>query len=129
MQRRLSELSRKAPKFAAAGTRRMVVEKHAMRVAALAALEGHRDDLSAFSVVAKARRIRHADEFEFDQRLLDLQRLGNQFAQFLRIGPVSDDEEFPIDETIGAQRISRTGERHGKSPRPHIIFLYGGSSR
>jgi len=107
----------------------MVVEKHAMRVAAFAALEGHRDDLAAFSVVAEARRIRHADEFEFDQRFLDLQRLGDQFAQFLRIGPVGDDEVFAIDETVWPYWIGRTRERHGKSPRPHITFFHGDSSR
>jgi hypothetical protein len=96
-----------------------------MRVAAFAALEGHRDDLAAFGVIAEARRIRHADEFEFDQRLLDLQRLGDQFAQFLQIGSVSNDKIFAIDETVRPHRIGRIGERHGKSPRPHITFFHG----
>jgi len=102
----------------------MIVEKHAMRVTAFAALEAHRDDLTALGIVAETGRIRHADEFEFDQRLLDLQRLGDQLAQFLRIGSVSDDKEFPIDETVRPDRIGRTRQRHGKSPRPHITFLH-----
>jgi hypothetical protein len=127
MQRRLGELFRKAPEFAAACDRRMIVEKHAVRIAAFAALEGHRDDLAALGVVAEARGIRHADEFEFDQRLLDLQRLGDQFAQFLRIGSVGDDEVFAIDETVRPHRIGRTRERHGKSPRLHITFLHSDS--
>jgi len=33
-----------------------------------------------------------------------LQQLRNKLAQFPRIGPVSDNEVFPIDETIGADR-------------------------
>ena len=51
-----------------------------MGVAALAALERDRDHLSALSVVAEAGRIRHANEFEFDQRLLDLERPRNNLA-------------------------------------------------
>jgi hypothetical protein len=100
-----------------------------MRVAAFAALKGHRDDLAALGIVAEAGRIRHSDEFKFDQGLFDLQRLRHKLAQFLRIGPVSDNEEFAIDETVRPYRIGRTRERHGKSPRPHITFLHSDSSR
>src|SRR5262247_4901265 len=83
-QRRLRELLWKAPKLASAGDGRMVVEKHAMGVAALAALERDRDHLSALGVVAEAGRIRHADEFELDQWLVDLERLRNELAQLPR---------------------------------------------
>src|SRR5262245_14144393 len=75
LQRRLCELLGKAPEFASAGDGRMIVEKHAMGVAALAALERDRDHLSALGVVAEAGRIRHADEFELDKRVIDLERL------------------------------------------------------
>ena len=71
------ELLRKAPELAAAGDRRIVVQEHAMRIAALAGpAKRHRDDLAGLGVVAEAGRIRHADELVFDQRsLVDLERL------------------------------------------------------
>ncbi len=75
----------------------MVVEKHAVGVAALAAPERDRDDLSAFGVVAEAGRVRHADELELHQRLVDLKRLRHELAQLLRIGPVGDDQIFAVD--------------------------------
>src|SRR5687767_7903914 len=52
-QRGARELLRKTPQLASAGDWRMVVEKHAVRVAALTAAERDRDDLSAFRVVAE----------------------------------------------------------------------------
>src|SRR4029453_5818941 len=104
--RRLRELLGKPPKLAPAGDGRMVVEKHAMGVAALAALERDRDHLSALGVVAEAGRIRHADEFELDQRLVDLERLRNELAQLPRIRAVRDDEKFAMIEPIWPDRIS-----------------------
>ena len=58
----------------------MVVQEHAVGVAALAAAEGNGDDLPALGIVAKAGGIRHADEFELDQRLLEFERLRNDGA-------------------------------------------------
>jgi hypothetical protein len=52
-QTRLCQLLWKTPKFAPAGDRRVVVQEHAVRIAALAAAKHYRDDLSAFGVVAK----------------------------------------------------------------------------
>src|ERR1700733_6402691 len=112
MQRRLGKLFRKAPQFTAAGNRRMVVQKHAVGVAALPALKRNRDHLPALGVVAEAGRIRHADELELHQRLADLQRLRNEFAKLLWIGPVSDNQELAIDEAVRSNRIGRTGEWH-----------------
>src|SRR4029077_12344548 len=62
-QRRLRQFLRKAPELAATGDWPLVVEEHAVRVAALAAAEGDGDHLPAFGVIAEAVRIGHADEF------------------------------------------------------------------
>src|SRR5258708_2218631 len=69
-QDRVCELFRESPEFASASDRSLVVKKHAMTVAALAAAEGNRNHLASLRVVAKARRIRHAHEFVFNQRLV-----------------------------------------------------------
>jgi hypothetical protein len=66
----------KAPKLASASDRRIVVQEHAMRIAALAAAERHRNHLAGFGVIAEAGRVRHADKLVFDNRLIDLQRSG-----------------------------------------------------
>jgi hypothetical protein len=81
----------KPPQLAAARDRRMIVEEHAMGIAALASLERDRNDLSALRVIAESGRIRHAEELKFHQRLFDLQRFGHQLAQLLRIGAICDD--------------------------------------
>ena len=62
------ELFRKALEFAAACDRRMIVKKHAVRIAAFAALEGHRNDLAAFGVT------RLADNAMSGPRLADIER-------------------------------------------------------
>src|SRR5262245_54872058 len=108
----------------------MVVEKHAMGVAALAALERDRDHLSALGalaalgVVAEAGRIRHADEFEFDQRLLDLERLRNNLAQLPRISAVGDDEKLTMVKSIWPDRISRTRQWHRERPLAHFTLFH-----
>src|SRR5262249_29071202 len=75
VQRRIGELLRKAPKLAPARDRRLVVEEHAMGVAALAAAEAYRNDLSGLGIVAEAGGIRHADELVLDDRLVHFERL------------------------------------------------------
>lgn len=120
-ERWVGELLGKAPQLASAGDRRMVVEKHAVGVAALAASEGDRDDLPAFGVVAKAGRVRHANELEFDQRLAHLKRLRHKVAQFLRIG---DDQILPVAEAIWAGREGRAGQGHGECARPDGILVH-----
>src|SRR5262249_43509935 len=114
----------KAPELAPAGDGRMVVEKHAMGVAALAALERDWDHLSALGVVAEAGRIRHANEFELDQRLVDLERLGNELAPLPRIRAVRDDEKFAMIEAIWSDRKSRTRQRHRERPLSHVLFFH-----
>src|ERR1700730_5279035 len=68
-QRWLCQLFRKAPQFTTARDRPFVVQEHAVRVAAPSAAERDGYHLAALGVVAEAVRIRHADEFVFDQRL------------------------------------------------------------
>ena len=91
----------------------MIVEKHAMGVAALAALKRDRNDLSALGVVAEAGRVRHADEFELHQRLIDFERLRHQLPQPLRIGAITDDEKFAIVEAVRADRVGGIQVRSG----------------
>src|SRR5262249_34514398 len=124
LQRRLRELLGKAPEFAPASDGRMVVEKHAMGVAALAALERDRDHLSTLGVVAEASRIRHADELELAQRFVDLERIRNEIAQRRGISSVRDDEKFAMVKSIGPDRISRTCQRHSESPLAHFMLFH-----
>src|SRR5215475_5129170 len=100
------------------------LRNHAMGVAAFAALERDRDHLSALGVVAEAGRIRHADEFELDQRLFDLERLRNELPQLAGIRAVRDDEKFAMIEPIGPDRISRTRQRHRKCPLAHFMLVH-----
>src|SRR5262249_17624604 len=124
-QRGLRQFLWKAPQLASSGDRRIVVQEHTVRIAAFAALEGHRYDLAGFGVIAEAGRIRHADKLIFDDGFIDLQRLGHNRAQFIRISPVSDDEIFPLTEAIGSRRKRGARQRHRKSSRPHTTFLHG----
>src|SRR5215475_11445107 len=100
------------------------LRNHAMGVAALAALERDRDHLSALGVVAEAGRIRHADEFELDQRLVDLERLRHELAQLPRIRAVRDDEKFAMIEPIWPDRISRARQRHRERPLAHFLLFH-----
>src|SRR6516162_2011719 len=100
-----------------------------MRIAALAAAEGHRNHLASFGVIAETGRIRHADKFVFDDGFIDLQWLRHQRAQLVRISPVSDDQIFPLTEAVWSWRKRGARQRHCKSPCPHITFLHGDSSR
>src|ERR1700736_3402728 len=95
------QLLRETPDLAPAGDRRIVVEVHGVDVTAflhhaVLRLETHRDHLAGFGVVAKAGRIRHANELVGDRVAGDLQRLGNCLAQFIDIGAVCDDHELAI---------------------------------
>jgi hypothetical protein len=66
----------------------VIIEEHAMRIAALAALETDPDNLSAFGVIAEAGAIGHTDELELRQGLVDLQGLRHQLPQLLRVAPL-----------------------------------------
>src|SRR6516164_3227297 len=124
VQRRIGQLFRKAPKLAAARDRRLVVEEHAVAVAALAAAEAHRNDLSGFGIVAEAGGIRHADELVLDEGLVHLERLRDDRAQLVRVRSIRNDHEFSVDETIRARRIGRVRQRHGECPRLDLCFLH-----
>ena len=80
-----------------------------MGVAALPAPKRNRDYLPAFGVIAKAVRVRHADEFVFHQRLaaVDIERPGHNRAKLHRIRAVRYDQVFAVDETVRSPRIGR----------------------
>lgn len=80
-QCRLGKLLRKATELAPARDESLIVEEHAVGVAATATTERDRDDLAAIGAVGKAIRIRHADEFIYDERFarIELQRLGTRW--------------------------------------------------
>jgi hypothetical protein len=101
----------------------MIVEKHAMGVVALATIQRHRNHLPTFRVVAESGRIRHPDEFVFDERFFDLERLRHQGAQPLRIGPVGDDQVFAVDEAIRPRWIGGRRQRHRESAFTHFAFF------
>ena len=129
-QRRLRQFLRKAPELAATGDRPLVVEEHAVGVAALAAAEGDGDHLPALGVIAEAVRIRHADEFVFHQRfaLIEFERLGHHRAQLRRIGAIGDDQVFAVDEPVRSGRIGRAGQRHREGALQHLFLLHCGFS-
>src|SRR5215472_12947684 len=120
----MGKLLGKAPQLAPASDGRMVIEKHAMGVAALAALERDWDHLPALGVVAETGRVRHSDELELDERLVDLERLGNELAQLARVRAVRDDEEFAVNEPIWPDRKSRTRQRHRERPLAHFLLSH-----
>ena len=97
-----------------------------MSVAAFVVAEGNGDDLSALGIVTEAGGIRHADEFEIDQRLLEFKRFRNDGAQLVGIRPVGDDHEFAIEKAIRSRRISRAGQRHGKRVFSNVFLFHGG---
>ena len=124
-ERGARKLFGKAPQLASAGNGRVVVEKHAMGVAALAALERNRNDLSAFRVVAEAGRVLHANELELHQRFAHLKRFRDQGAQLVRIGPVGDNQIFAVAEAIRPDRIGRAAQWHCERSCPYCIFVHG----
>src|SRR6516164_4131816 len=109
---RARQLLWEAPDLAPAGDWRVVVEIHGVDVAAFLGhavfrLEAHRNHLARLGVVAKARRIRHADEFVGDSVAGDFQRLRHHLAQPVGVGAVGDDHELTVVESIGTRWIGR----------------------
>ena len=123
-QCRLAQLFRKAPELPAAGNRPLIVQEHAVGVAAPATAERHRDDLAALGIVAETIGIRHADELVLDQRFafVEFERRRNDRSQLRRIGAIGDDQVFAIDETIRSRRIGRVRQRH-RERTPHDFTL------
>src|SRR5262245_59143111 len=97
----------KTPKFAPARDGRLVIQEHAMGVAALSALERDRYDLPGFGIVAETGRIRHANEFVFDDGLGDLERFWHHSAEPFGIRAVGDNQVLAVDETVGPRRKDR----------------------
>ena len=75
-----------------------------MNVDADLALEADRNHLPGFGVIAKTGGVGHADEFVFDERLSDLQRLRHHRRERLGIGFVGDNEIFTVEEAIRTRR-------------------------
>ena len=97
-----------------------------MREAAGLTLVGHRDDLTAFGVVAEAGRVGHADELVVHHRLGKFERFRHDTAQRLGIGAILDDEVLAIDEAVGAGWKSRVRQRHGEGLRSHGLMFHRG---
>src|SRR5260221_4970359 len=104
MQGRGRELLRKAPQLAPAGDRRFIVEKHAVRIAALASTERHRDDLAGLGVIAEPGRVRHPNELILYQGSVRLERFGHDRSQLGGIRSISYDQKLTIDETVSVPR-------------------------
>ncbi len=114
-QGRLGQLLRKTPYFTSTRNRAFVIEVHRMRVVGEAPLLiAHRDDLAAFGVVTKARRVRHANEFVMDEIVFRMQGLRHDGAQRIEIGLVGNDEVFPVDEAVRRPGVSGIVNRHRK---------------
>ncbi len=112
LEDRVSVFLREAPDLAAGGDRRLVVKIHLRHEAVALALVGHRDDDTAFAVVAEPRGVRHLDPLVGDQVLLGrLERLGHRGAQCVAIRLVEDHEIFAVDEAVGPERVARAGRR------------------
>src|ERR1700730_11467606 len=124
LERWLSQLLRKAPELAAACDGRMVVEKHAVAIAAFAAFERDRNNLSALGVISESGRVRHANEFELHQGIVDLERCRHECTEFLRIGTIGDDQKLAMIETIRTDRISRARQWHGERPGANFLFIH-----
>src|SRR3984893_2586766 len=124
------QLLRETPDLAPAGDRRVVVEVHGVDVApflhhAVLRIETHRDHLAGFGVVAKAGRIRHANELVGDRVAEDFQRFGHRLAQLIDIGTVGDDHELTIVEFVGAGGISGVVQRHRERVAANLGELHG----
>ena len=95
-----------------------------MGVGAGLPVEPHRDDLAGLGVVAKAGGIGHADEFIFDQRLVEGQRLRQNFFYRLGVGAIGDDEIFSVIEPIGPARKGGTRQRHGVGAAAYFVDFH-----
>jgi hypothetical protein len=112
---RMGIFFRKAPDFPAGGNRRIVVEIHLRDEVDFFAVQTRRDHKTGFGIAAEAGAVRHLDPFIMHQRLIDrLQWLGQAGADQFGVGLISDDQEFTVDETVGAGRIARARHRHGR---------------
>jgi len=100
----MTHLLRKAPDLAAACGWSMIVEIHRVNVSTAAPPKRDGNHLTGFRVIAETCRIGHPDKFVFDERIfhIDLERLGHEFTQFLRVGSIGDYQKLAVDEPIRA---------------------------
>ena len=126
-ERGLGVLLREAPKLAPAVDRWPVVQEHGMGVAAFFTLVFDGNDLAGLGVVAEPGRVRHADELELHDRLIERQGLRNDGFQSASVGPVGDDQELAIDEPIWPWGKSRARQRHGEGALLYLVDLHLGA--
>ncbi len=100
-QPRTAQIFGETPDLPATGNRRLAVEIHGMGIVAPLRAEPHGDHLAALGVVAKPRRVGHADELIVDQRLIQAQGLRHHGAQLLRVGAISVDEVLGLTKRYG----------------------------
>jgi hypothetical protein len=65
-----------------------------------------------------------ANEFVFDDRLINLKRSWHYRLQSVEIGPVLDDEIFPLTESIRSSRKGGAGQWHRKRTLSHLGFFH-----
>jgi len=121
---RRGELLRESPDLAAPGDRRLAIEEHRVHVAATLFAEADRNHLARLRVVPEPGRIRHADEFELDDRLRHPEGRRYDRGERLRIRPVGDDQELAIDEPVGRPGIGGARQRHRERAFPHFVFIH-----
>jgi hypothetical protein len=91
---------------------------------AVLGLEPHRDYLAGFGIIAKAGRVRHADEFVGDGIARHLQRFRDDLAQSVGVGAVGDDDELAVVEFIRPRRIGRIVQGHGERVAANLGKLH-----
>src|SRR2546421_3096121 len=120
----IGELLGKTPELAAPGDGRIVIQKHAVRIATLAIAESDRNDLAGFGVIAEPSRIRHADELVLDGVAFGQQRLWHYRAEFFRVGTIGDDEVLAVNEAIRPPRIGWARQWHGEGALSDFVLSH-----
>jgi hypothetical protein len=124
MEGGIGELLGEAPEFAATGDRRLIIKKHAVRIAAFAAAERDRNDLAGFGVVAEPRRIGHADELVIDRVAVGQERFRHDRPEFLRIGAIGDDEVLAVGKPVGTGRIGWARQWHREGALADLVLSH-----
>ena len=109
----LRQLFREAPEFATTRGWCFVIQIQIVAVAGgFTILIDDGQDLAAFRVIAKTGRVRHADKFVIDDRVLERQRFWHSLAESFRIRAVADDQKLTIKHLVRALGKSRAQVRH-----------------
>ena len=98
-----------------------------MDKAAFFTLKRHRDHLARFRVVTKACRVRHPDEFVFDNRFGEFKRSRDYCAQGVGISPVGNNQKLPVNEPVWPARIGGAGQGHREGFAAYVVGVHGNS--